>query len=190
MRKCEPQPAQAGFTLVELMISLVIFSFAIAGILSVAVAMTNGMREQRAAVQAETAVRVPMDFLSDALRQASPGVPLPKNLIDAGTCTRGALTVSNAPGGTDGAFTIMPNSDVLDVIYAAGAVVTSTRTDYTTGTTSLTVNDASQLSDGDYIVITDFTYGHLVRIASKNANVLTLDAQCGGALNLPTCAAN
>src|SRR5712671_6050324 len=75
-----PRRSEAGFTLVELMISLVIFSFVIAGILSVAVAMTQGMREQRQAVLAESAVRVPMDFLVDALRQASPGVSLTANI--------------------------------------------------------------------------------------------------------------
>ncbi len=63
---------QAGFTLVELMISLVLFSFAVAGVLAVAVSMSQGFREQRAAVEAEGAVRVPLDFIGDAIRQSSP----------------------------------------------------------------------------------------------------------------------
>jgi prepilin-type N-terminal cleavage/methylation domain-containing protein len=38
--------AQAGFTLIELMISLVLFSFVIAGVLAVAVSMSQGFRER------------------------------------------------------------------------------------------------------------------------------------------------
>ena len=80
-----PGASQRGFTLVELMISLVLFSFVIAGVLAVAVSMTQGYREQRAAVEAEGAVRLPLDFLVDALRQASPAVST--GLIqDAATC--------------------------------------------------------------------------------------------------------
>ena len=70
---------EQGFTLIELMISLLIFSFAVAGILSAAVAITQGMSEQRQAIDAENAVRVPLDFLVDALRQASPGVSVTTN---------------------------------------------------------------------------------------------------------------
>ena len=39
--------SQRGFTLIELMISLVLFSFAVAGVLSVAVSLANGLREHR-----------------------------------------------------------------------------------------------------------------------------------------------
>jgi len=49
---------QRGFTLVELMVSLVIFSIAIAGILSVAVSMANNNREQRYAIAMEDNARL------------------------------------------------------------------------------------------------------------------------------------
>lgn len=168
-----------GFTLVELMISVVIFSFAIAGILSVAVSVNEAFREQRAAVQAEGAVRVPLDFLTDALRQASPAVSVPANVQDAGTCTTGAITVTN--NYTTSGFGA--GADRLDLIYAAGAVVTSSRSNYVAGTTSLTVNDASQIAAGDYILVSDYTNGHLVKVAASDGaapGVLTLEGQCSG----------
>ncbi|HEY3807556.1 MAG TPA: PilW family protein [Kofleriaceae bacterium] len=184
----------AGFTLVELMISLVLFSFAIAGVLAVAVSMTQGFREQRAGVEAESAVRVPMDFLADAVRQASPAAPnltLPltgsnTNIQDANTCWNGAITVlNNQTGSGSGA----PSGwDSLDVIYASGAVVTSSRGVYTSGTTSLDITDASQLAIGDSIVISNTSQGTLTTITGISGNTLTLANQCtgSGGLLLPS----
>jgi hypothetical protein len=76
-------------------------------------------------------------------------------------------------------------ADKLDVIYASGAVVTSTQVAYTTGTTSLDVTDATNLAIGDYIVITNFDQGTLVHILDKSGNNLTLNAQCSG-ISLPS----
>jgi prepilin-type N-terminal cleavage/methylation domain-containing protein len=185
------ETTQRGFTLIELMISLVLFSFAIAGVLSVAVAITQAFREQRQAVQAEAAVRVPMDFLLDAMRQAGPGVSNPVNMHDINNCTDGAITVQSAPGGTYDSKTILAGTDTLDVIYASGAVVTSTREEYLkTTTTAVTVNDGSQFSDGDYAVVTNFDVAMFVRIATVAGNDLTFDAPgtgCATTLPWPTC---
>jgi type IV pilus assembly protein PilW len=175
---------EGGFTLVELMISLVLFSFAIAGVLAVAVSMSQGFREQRAAVQAEGAARLPLDFIADAIRQSSPGAPT--NLIfDSNTCTNYGIQVYNNPGTPAGA---VAGTDKLDVIFAAGAVVTSTRAVYTTTTTSLAVTDASQLAVGDTIVISDTAQGVLVKITSiTGGNVLGLQAQ-GSCASTPSSA--
>ena len=165
---------QRGFTLIELMVSLVLFSFAVAGVLAVAVSMTQGFRENRMTSTEEQSARVPMDFLTDALRQASPGVTDPAAVQDADTCQLGAITVTD--GGTNG-------TDTLDVIYALGGVVTSVATPYTTGN-ALTVVDASNLSAGDRILVSNLSQGHLFTILSKNLNVLTLSPPCG-TINLP-----
>jgi prepilin-type N-terminal cleavage/methylation domain-containing protein len=160
---------RAGFTLVELMVSLTIFSFAIAGVLSVAVSMTQGFRDQRAAVDAEAAARVPLDFMADALRQASPGAPT-GNIFDLGTpCSTTALTVTDNVGNN--------GPDELDVVFASGAVVTSTRAiwaDQPADLASVVVNDASQLSVGDYVVISNLSQGHLVGITGITGNTLSL----------------
>jgi prepilin-type N-terminal cleavage/methylation domain-containing protein len=176
--------SQRGFTLIELMISLVLFSFAIAGVLAVAVSMTQGFREQRAAVEAEGSVRVPIDFIGDALRQASPGAPT-NNIQDAALCTTtGAISVTNNQTAIHDAT--ITGWDQLDVIFASGAVVTSTRGVYAAGTTSMDVTDASQLAVGDSIVISDTNQGHLVKITGIGGNTLTLAPQCGGITLPPT----
>ena len=165
---------QAGFTLIELMISLVLFSFAVAGVLAVAVSMTQGFREQRQAAATETSARVPVDFLTDVLRQAAPGVSDPTLIQDSITCAIGGITVYNGSGTN--------SSDVLDVVYALGGVVTTTQTAYTGGA-SLDVSDASQLAVNDYILVSNLTQGHLFKIASKSGNSLTLVTPC--AITLP-----
>jgi len=168
--------AQAGFTLVELMISLVLFSFAIAGVLAVAVSMSQGFREQRAAIGAEGAVRVPLDYITDALRQASPGAPS-GNIQDAGTCSTTVLAVTNNQTSLTGGIT---GWDKLEVIFASGAVVTSTRAVYDTSSNSLAVNDASALVAGDYVVISNTGQGHLFKLTAVVGNTLTLASPCGG----------
>jgi hypothetical protein len=125
---------------------------------------------------------VPIDFIADAIRQSSPGAPT-GNIQDAGTCSSGAITVTNNQ--TAASDSTINGWDALDLIFASGAVVTSSRGTYAGGTTSLDVTDASQLAVGDYVVISDTNQGHLVKITAISANTLTLAAQCGG-ISLPS----
>jgi prepilin-type N-terminal cleavage/methylation domain-containing protein len=176
---------QAGFTLVELMISLVLFSFAIAGVLAVAVSMSQGFREQRAAVGAEGAVRVPLDFITDAIRQASPGAPTgliwdTTNL----TCSNTAMVVTNNQTSLGSVPAPVVGWDKLDVIFASGAVITSTRAAITPGATTVDVDDASQLVVGDFVVVSDTTQAHLFKIVGKAGNTLTFNNWCANSMNL------
>ena len=158
---------QRGFTLIELMISLVLFSLAVAGILSVAVSMTAGFRTQRQVVQAEVAARAPIDFISDAIRGASPGVST-SNIVDVETCASGAVKITDSSTGPD----------KLEVVYASGGIYGWTTTVFDASSTTIGVNDASQLAVGDYIVVANsaFTQGHLVRITAISTNTLTFAA--------------
>jgi len=186
---------ERGFTLIELMISLVLFAFAIAGVLAVAVSMSQGMREQRAAVGAENSARIPLDYIADALRQASPGVPIGTtlnsvtstmvngNIGDTLACTYGALTVTNNFGGA--------GWDQLDVIYAAGAVVTSLRLAIPAGVWAgggtYDVLDGSQLAVNDSVVISNLAgTAYLFQISGKpTVNQITL-APSSCSFNLPS----
>ena len=171
---------QAGFTLIELMVSLVIFAFAMAGVLAVAVSMTQGFRDQRNAITAQAAVRAPLDYIADALRQASPGVSTGV-IIDTYDSTTCAVTTPYAVQFTDGGST---GTDTLDVIFASGAVVTSSLSLYDGTANTLDVADASQFAPGDAIVLSNLAEGHVLRIASISGNTLTLVAPCSTP-NLP-----
>jgi prepilin-type N-terminal cleavage/methylation domain-containing protein len=171
---------QRGFTLIELMISLVLFSLAVAGILSVAVSMTAGFRTQRQVVQAEVAARAPIDFISDAIRGASPGVST-SNIVDVETCASGAVKITDSSTGPD----------KLEVVFASGGIYGWTTTVFDATSTSIGVSDASQLAVGDYIVVANsaFTQGHLARITAISTNTLSIAAaNCAGGAspNIPT----
>ena len=168
---------EGGFTLIELMVSLVMFSLVTAGLLQVAITMAAGYREQQLTVTAEGSVRGATDFITEAMRGISPGVPT-GNIQHVNTCATGALTIinrNNAP-------------DQITAVFASGAVVTSTRSDYTTGTTSLSLTDARQLAVGDTVLLTNLQQGHLATVTSVNltTNLVGLAAQSCASLALPT----
>lgn len=163
------------------MISLVLFSFVIAGVLAVAVSMSQGYREQRAAVVAEAAARIPLDFITDAIRQASPGNGS-NQITDPYVCGSGSPTtwgieVFNNVG-TGSAI----NTDKLDVIYASGAVLTSARDQYNSPSqATLDVSDASNFNVGDSFVLSDTNKAVLLRITGISGNTLSLQSQaCTG----------
>lgn len=162
-----PRAREAGFSLLELMLALTLFSFSVVGILSIAVTMVTGFRDQRLTIGTESSSRVSLEFVADAIRGASPAVPT-GDITDLGSCAVGAFEVipgSNAP-------------DELVVVYPSGSVVTSLRDTYPAS--AVTVVDGSQLAVGDTILITNTTKGHLVRITAVAGNVLTLATANGG----------
>jgi len=174
--KTAPRCTESGFTLIELMIALVLFALVVAGMLQVAATMAAGFNEQQQTVTAEGSVRGAMEYVSEALRGVSPGVPV-ANIQHVNTCATGALSVTNRNNAPDD-FT---------AVFASGSV-TSTRTVYTTGTTSITVTDASQLAIGDTVLVTNLDQGHLAKISTVNAGtgVIGLAAQTCASLALPT----
>jgi prepilin-type N-terminal cleavage/methylation domain-containing protein len=168
---------QRGFTLIELMISLVMFSLAMMGVLSVASSISGGTRDQRQTVETEMAARSALDVMAQAIRAASPGVSS-ANIQHVQTCASGAISVVNSTTGPD----------EVTIVYASGSVVTASRTSYASGTTSLTVADATQLAAGDTILITDTSQASLVPITAVDASsgVLTLGSQTCSTLSLPS----
>jgi prepilin-type N-terminal cleavage/methylation domain-containing protein len=181
---------QAGFTLIELMISMVIFSFAIAGVLSAAVSMTNGLREQRQAVAAEDNVRAAMDYIADAIRGMSPLVQQGGTIYDEGSCKSWAQ--AGLAGTCINDATNCPNSnstaapDTLRIVFAAGGVVTSIRDagGYTCGNGTVTLTDASGISIGDLILIGDIASnsGQIIEVTGVNnvTGVVNVAYTCGG----------
>ena len=182
---------ERGFTLIELMVALVLFALVIAGMMSVAVSMITGYRDQEITIATESATRSTIDYLSDGLRSNSPGVPTFDALVDldVSTCPTGAVkVVQNVANPAPLAHT----SDQLTMTFASGSVVTTmSNTIAGTSAATLTVLDASQLAANDFVIITNFETGHLVHIAASSGTTpgtLTITApNCTGAsAKLPT----
>lgn len=171
---------QRGFTLVELMVALTLFGLLVSGVLSIAVSMGQGFREQRQVEQTDTSVRAPMDYIVDALRQASPGVPSGSIYLSNGdaTCSTASVSVGDGSGAN--------GTDTLDVVYASGGVVTTlVGGTYGGGTTTINVVDTTGISPGDTLVISNITGGVVVFVATvPSTTQLTLAGQssCATAL--------
>jgi prepilin-type N-terminal cleavage/methylation domain-containing protein len=194
--------SQRGFTLIELMVSLTLFSLAIAGVLAVAVSMAQGYREQRQVVQTEGNARSALDFIADAIRMASPGVanpdvtfsdaaptvPLPHLAIGdiedtetagPGACARGAVRVfnNNTPTGTD----------ALEIVFASGATVSSIgAASWSPGGLAMQITDTTNFAPGDHILITNGARAHIAKIVTiaSPGNITVNTGTC--AVSLPT----
>jgi prepilin-type N-terminal cleavage/methylation domain-containing protein len=169
---------ERGFTLVELMISLVLFSIVIAGIMKVAVTLTSSFREQRSTTAGESAARNSLDFIADAIRNGSPAVMSGNIQGTASSCPDVAEPVEIVEGDTA--------ADELTLTFASGSVVTSSRSIYGPGATSLVVEDFDQLREGDMILVTDLTRGVLTTIDdSVSSATLQLTPQACATLTFP-----
>lgn len=169
-----PRNPERGFTLVELMVSLVLFSLVIAGMLSIGVSMARGFREQQVTVSAEDSSRMAIELIGNALRSASPGVSDHNQIEHLNSASAGNPCLT-------GAFRVVNSSvapDELTIVYTPG-VVTTTTSAFNSGQLTFNVVNASQFRIGDLVMVTDFTKGHTATINNIAANTITVTG--------PTC---
>jgi prepilin-type N-terminal cleavage/methylation domain-containing protein len=156
-RKRNPQ---AGMTLVEMMISLVILNIAVAAVLGMGTTMIDGYQENRRMVAVESSARGSLDIISDVVRNASPGVPSGDIADAVGCSTFGAVQVTNSDAGPD----------ELAVIHASGGAFSSLRAGFTSADNQITILDGTELASGDYLVVTNLDQGVLVQIDTLTDN--------------------
>lgn len=146
---------EAGMTLIELMIAMVILGIVIAAAFNVAYTIMSSYRDHRRAMAVERSARGAMTVLADAVRNASPGVENAQITDLVGCSTLQGISVVNRSDGPD----------TLQIVYATGAVVTSIRQVFDQDSTELVVLDGSALKAGDQVLVTDFDdRGHLMAI--------------------------
>jgi len=170
--------SQRGFTLIELMISMTLFSIVIAGILAIAGTMASGFRTQRTTIANESAARNSLDFIADAIRSGSPAVLTGNIQVAAKDCPDTAEPIE-----------IVDNKDAPDELtftFARGSFVTSTRTVYDAGANQVTLEDFDQLVEGDTLLISDMNRGVLVTIDDAvTSNKISLAPQGCSTLTFP-----
>lgn len=146
--------ARAGFTLIELMVSLTLGVLAIGLLLQTAAVTIGGLGRQREALQLERNARAGIDFLAEAVRNASPAVP-GGEVTDSAFCNDVvSIKVTNHADAPD----------AIDLISAAGGVVSSLRAQLTNGATSMTVVDGRGFAPGDVAVVSDGVHGRLLPV--------------------------
>ena len=172
--------AQAGLTLVELMIAVVISGLVISAALAMGFSMMNGYRDHRTMVNVERSARVSLEIMADAIRNSSPGVPL-GNFEDIVGCS-GQVAGLQVINKTD-------DPDELKVIYASGGVLSSVyqAVGFGSSDTTVTVLDSEDIEDqdfypDDYIIITNLDAGAVLPVTAVSAPF-----DCGVAGTPVTC---
>ena len=146
--------SQRGFTLVELMVSIVLMGVVASLSVRLASVVIDAYREQRIALSIQRAARASIDLLAEAARNASAGVPTGDARDAAGCSPVVGIEVEN--------HTNAP--DRLSVIYASGGIVTSLRSTVGAGTTTFQITSADGLAVGDRVLITNGDTGRLLPI--------------------------
>jgi type II secretory pathway pseudopilin PulG len=173
--------AMAGFTMVELLISLVLVAVVVGMMMQVAVVMLSGFKEQREALELSRNARAGMEMLTESVRNASPGVKS-GNIRDSVSCNPvPSIEVTNYDN----------QPDEIELMYASGGLVTSVRNDVTSSTTTLTVVNASGIVPGDSVIVTDLNEGRLLPVLNVGAPGVTTDLttqtdRCSGTEAMPT----
>lgn len=168
------QRSQRGFTLIEMMVALVLFAAVTAGMMSVAVTMTNGYRDQEVTIATETSTRSAIEFMSQGLRGASPGVSDPNKVTDVTSCVATAQNNAFRVEQNLAVVGLASTPDAFTVVMPVGQVLTTTTSTFTG--TSVNVSNAAELSVDDQVLVTDHDVGSIMRIASKAGNTLTMAA--------------
>ncbi len=150
---------QGGFTLIELMIAMVLFAVVIGVALQITLTISQGFQTTREAQGAERGARTSLEYLSDVVRASATGAP-GSDLRDATYCTVApALAVENHNDGPD----------KLTVVYGLPGTLTSLTSAFASSSSSFSVNDATGLTVGDNVIVTDGTVARLVHVSSLSA---------------------
>jgi prepilin-type N-terminal cleavage/methylation domain-containing protein len=177
-RRRRRRDAQAGFTLVELMIATVLLALVVGMTLQLAFTMVEGYRSQRAALAVERNARGSIDLIANAIRAASTGV-VTGDLRDAGGCTDViGVAVENHDDGPD----------KLTVIHGITGALTSSRAPVSSSTTQFEVTDASGLSGGDLVIVTTGDVGRVFPITTIANDTLSIQQGACGGMPMPTLA--
>jgi prepilin-type N-terminal cleavage/methylation domain-containing protein len=150
---------ERGFTLVELMVSMVLLATVVAMTFRVAATVIAGFRSQRQVVAIERSARASLDLMADAIRAVSPGVPK-ADLRDFVGCTTVLSNIVQAISVTNSAT----GPDTITMIYAKGGVVTLSRRPVGALSTDIEVIDGTGIARGDSVIVTDGNSGRLIKI--------------------------
>ncbi|MCE9574273.1 MAG: PilW family protein [Deltaproteobacteria bacterium] len=150
---------QAGFTLIELMVGVVLTALVVGLAMQIGIPITGAFRSMREAQTAERGARAGMEVLADAVRSASSSVTT-GDLRDASHCTTAAGIAIENHGDAP---------DALTVLYASGGVLTSLRSVFLGSSTSFDVLESAGLVAGDMVIISNGDVGRMVTIRALSA---------------------
>jgi prepilin-type N-terminal cleavage/methylation domain-containing protein len=163
----QPPARQAGFTLIELMIAILISSIAIAAGLGIAFSIMNNYHDHAGTLRVDSKARIVLDMIASSVRSSSPGLVTGR--------------IWNPCTGTEVDTIVHTNSvtgpDRLDLIHAAGGAVASLTSAQDISSSTLTVDDNSMFEKDLWtpaVVVDAITSkGHLVDIQAATGDPST-----------------
>ena len=167
---------QAGFTLVELMVSIVIASAVTWMLFSINNKMTRGMRDSRQVSELNANLRALKAEIADALSQAGFGMPTGHLLVPGSyAAVNGGLTILNAVRFYNGITT--DGMDRVDIYYTNGQSV-SRVFDLDASTNQITYDSSNGIvyEPGELLVLTGSQGNHacLIEVQSVSGDNLSL----------------
>ncbi len=130
-RGLKPRNSEAGFTLVELMISLTILSVAVAAAFTLAFSLMNGFRDHKQSINVESSSRTILDMMASGVRAASPGITSGEAWDP---CTGGLVDTIEVTNETT-------EADQLRVVHALGGAFASMTSAQDISGGTITVDD-------------------------------------------------
>jgi type IV pilus assembly protein PilW len=190
-----PTSKQAGMTLVEIMISLLIGAILLGGILQIFLNTKQTYRMQEGISRLQENARFAMDFLSRDLRMAglmgclsNQMTSITNNLNPSGTgydpllhAFQQNIAGTNGTAGTSAALD-QPDSITLQGTFGSGLTIESPFGPQASA--NIKVPSGNGLSQGDIVLVSDCTQGDIFQITNANPNTSgTLVHNTGNATN-------
>ncbi|MGE0823624.1 MAG: PilW family protein [Candidatus Binatia bacterium] len=158
---------RAGFTIIELLVSILVTSIMMAAIVSAFAAQNRAFVQQDNIAEVEENLRTGMLLMSDALRSAGYGVPT-ANL---------STWLQGYPGAWGSSlpvlFTTPSAGKALSIVSCTSAPVATLTADAPVGATSLTVNSTSELATNRAIWI---NRAEFLRVTGVSGSTITVDS--------------
>lgn len=181
-----PPKYQQGFSLIELMISIVLSLLLVLGVGSIFLASNKTMQASQASSKIQENARLMMELLNRDLREAG-GNPCSSQLEIGSSLNnqtspywdtwKGGLrgyTASQATAGTafgNGVGQRVPGTDAIDV-FASTADVVNITSKMTAGNSPLTVSSNNLYSTNDLAFVCDTSVGFLFQVSGRTATQL------------------
>jgi prepilin-type N-terminal cleavage/methylation domain-containing protein len=178
-----------GFTLMEILIAMALTTIVTAAVLAIVRTQLTSFEMQDQIVRTQQNTRAAMDFVETMVRRACGGIN--NGAVYVFTPTLSQVTPLPCLRHWDGAAITATSfsasdpklPDALEVVYASGSMSAATDvSSLATASPSVKVGDVCSFSAGDYVIITDTSYGSP---ALFYVNTITPTATCPSSTQIP-----
>lgn len=166
-----------GFTLMEILIAMALTTIVTASVLAIVRTQLSAFEMNDQLVRTQQNARAAMDFVESTLRRACGGVaagPIGVNTLSVHKqvdCFQWTDSAKIDPAGFSKSGTGL--SDAVEVVYASGTMTALSAAPTLSSSATIQVNDVTGFAKDDLVLITDYSTGYLMQIASNPVTTAT-----------------